>query len=59
MADAWRALHVPAMCNVYMAAGHNMLGLSMVPATGKLITELIDGNEPHIDPQPYTFARFV
>src|SRR5262249_38665202 len=30
----------PRMGNVWLATGHGMLGLSMAPATGKLITEL-------------------
>lgn len=47
----------PAMQNVYLAAGHNMLGLSMAPATGKLIAELIQGDIPHIDPEPYSLRR--
>ncbi len=48
----------PALSNVYLAAGHNMLGLSMAPATGKLIAELVNGQTPHIDPAPYSPARF-
>jgi D-amino-acid dehydrogenase len=43
----------PVFDNVYLAAGHNMLGLSMAPATGKLIAELLGGAPPHIDPGPY------
>ena len=38
--------------NVLIAAGHNMLGLSMAPATGKLVAEMIGGAKPHIDPRP-------
>jgi len=48
----------PAMDNVYIAAGHNMLGISMAPATGKLIAELVSGAEPHIDLGPYSVRRF-
>lgn len=48
----------PAMGNVWLAAGHNMLGLSMAPATGKLVAELISGSTPHIDPAPYSAKRF-
>lgn len=48
----------PTLRNVLIAAGHNMLGLSMAPATGKLVRELIDGEEPHIDPSPYRVRRF-
>ena len=48
----------PVMKNVWIAAGHNMLGLSMAPATGKLVAELITGQTPHIDPSPYALGRF-
>jgi D-amino-acid dehydrogenase len=48
----------PALSNVVIAAGHNMLGLSMAPATGRLVAELLDGREPHIDPRPYRPERF-
>jgi D-amino-acid dehydrogenase len=47
----------PAFDNVYVAAGHGMLGVSMSPATGKLIAELISGETPHVDPAPYAVDR--
>ena len=43
----------PRYENVFIAAGHNMLGLSMAPATGKLVAEMVNGSAPHIDPKPY------
>jgi D-amino-acid dehydrogenase len=48
----------PALANVWIAAGHNMLGMSMAPATGKLIAELLSAATPHIDPEPYAISRF-
>ena len=48
----------PAMDNVMIAAGHNMLGLSMATGTGKLVAELMDGRATHIDPKPYSPGRF-
>jgi D-amino-acid dehydrogenase len=48
----------PARANVLVAAGHGMLGLSMAPATGRLVAELLGGAAPHLDPAPYSFARF-
>jgi D-amino-acid dehydrogenase len=33
----------PAFGNVWIAAGHNMLGLSMAPATGVRVTRMIAG----------------
>src|SRR5262249_51454194 len=50
--------HSPAIPNVLIAAGHNMLGVSMAPATGKLVAELLAGGEGHIDPAPYRVSRF-
>jgi D-amino-acid dehydrogenase len=48
----------PALANVWIAAGHNMLGLSMAPATGKLVAELVCGQPPHLPPAPYALSRF-
>jgi len=48
----------PALPNLWLAAGHNMLGLSMAPATGRLVAELLSGRPPHIDPAPYEPTRF-
>jgi D-amino-acid dehydrogenase len=48
----------PSYENVFIAAGHNMLGLSMATATGKLVAELAGGSSPHIDPAPYRAGRF-
>lgn len=49
----------PALKNVWIAAGHNMLGLSMATGTGKLIADLMAGTPPHIDPVPYGIARLL
>jgi len=49
---------VPRFNNVWMAAGHGMLGLSMATATGKLISEMLTNDVPHIDPTPYRLDRF-
>ena len=43
----------PRLRNVLIAAGHNMLGLSMGPATGKLVSELISGAPTHVDATAY------
>lgn len=48
---------VLALDNVYIAAGHGMLGVSMSPATGRLIAELVTAQTPHIDPQPFAVGR--
>ena len=40
--------------------GHaeNMLGLSLAPATGKLVAELLAGKTPHLKAKPYSPDRF-
>ena len=45
----------PKHKNLFLAVGHNMLGLSMSTGTGKLVTELITGQKPHIDPSLYHY----
>ncbi len=48
----------PALANVLVAAGHNMIGVATAPATGKLVAELLGGDRPHIDPAPFAVTRF-
>lgn len=50
---------VPGQRNVWLAAGHGMLGISMSVATGQLMADLIAGREPAIDPVPYSPGRFA
>ncbi|MCA9241186.1 MAG: FAD-dependent oxidoreductase [Planctomycetales bacterium] len=48
----------PRLNNVYLATGHNMLGMSLATATGRLIAELIGRKTPHLDVAPYSPERF-
>ncbi len=48
----------PKYKNVWIAAGHNMLGVSMAPATGKALAELMTDETPHVDLKPFGVARF-
>jgi D-amino-acid dehydrogenase len=48
----------PIASNVLIAAGHGMLGLSMATGTARLAAELITHGTPHVDPRPYSLARF-
>lgn len=47
----------PRLGNVTIAAGHNMLGISMATATGKLVQEMIDGEQPHLPLEHFSLAR--
>ena len=50
---------LPSLANVHLAVGHGMLGVSMAPATGRLIADLIGGKPPVVDAAPYSVARFA
>ena len=47
----------PRLNNVMIAAGHNMIGLSAAPGTGKLVADIMEEASPHINPHPYRIAR--
>jgi len=48
----------PALKNVWIAAGHNMLGISMATGTGRLVRELMLGETPHVDAHHFAIDRF-
>lgn len=48
----------PAVENAFVVAGNGMIGLATAPATGKLAAEIVSGSTPHLDPRPYSLARF-
>jgi D-amino-acid dehydrogenase len=48
----------PRVKNVIVAAGHGMVGMATGPASGKLAAELVASEKPHVDPEPYSLARF-
>ena len=50
---------VPGIANGVLATGHHMLGMTMAPATGRLVSEIIGEGPMHIDPAPFSPARFA
>lgn len=44
--------------NVVVATGHAMIGLSLGAGTGKLVTEIINGEKPSVDLKPFAVERF-
>ncbi len=48
---------LPDIKNVLVAAGHNMIGVSMAPATGKLVKDLIAKGASSLQPNPFGFER--
>lgn len=49
----------PGMANLWLATGHGMLGVSMAAVTGRLLTDLICGRTPVIDPAPSSPERLL
>jgi D-amino-acid dehydrogenase len=49
---------VPGKRNLFVATGHGMLGISLAPATGKLVSEMICNRPTHIDAAPFSLRRF-
>ena len=48
----------PAFDNVYFAFGHQHLGLTMGPKTGRVIADLMQDKKPNIDLSPFRIDRF-
>jgi glycine oxidase len=45
----------PTVKNLYLNTGHFRYGVTMAPASAALVTALMLGETPQIDPTPYTF----
>jgi D-amino-acid dehydrogenase len=48
---------LPSAPNVFAATGHGMMGVTLGPVTGKLISELIQGGSPSLDVVPFASDR--
>ncbi|GAB4064109.1 FAD-binding oxidoreductase [Ancylobacter sonchi] len=49
---------VPGMAGLFVAAGHGHTGMVGASTTARLVRDLVTGTPPHIDPAPYSLARF-
>jgi len=49
----------PRQRNLWLAYGHAHWGLTLGPATGRLVAEMINGATPFCDPKPYAADRFT
>lgn len=49
----------PKNANLLIATGHGMIGLTAATATAELVTDLITGKQPAIDPTPFRPTRFA
>jgi len=48
----------PGRDGVWLACGHAHWGLTLGPATGRLLAEMMTGAAPYCDPKPYAAERF-
>ena len=49
---------VKKYCNLTIATGHAMLGLSLGAGTGKLVNEIVNHSAPSMDIEPFAVERF-
>ncbi len=49
----------PGQPGLWLAIGHAHWGLTLGPATGHLLADMITGEPPYVDPAPYRVARFL
>lgn len=48
----------PGLDNLWLATGHGMLGMTLSAVTAQLISEMICGRQPSLNPEPLSAARF-
>jgi D-amino-acid dehydrogenase len=46
-----------AFPNVFVGAGHSMMGVTLAPATGLLLSELMSGEKTTVDLKPFRIER--
>ncbi|MDJ1017524.1 MAG: FAD-binding oxidoreductase [Paracoccaceae bacterium] len=60
MADSIPVLgEVPGLNGAYTAFGHDHVGLTGGPKTGRILAQIISGRQPNLDLSPYSPARFM
>jgi len=50
---------VAELAGLYIAAGHEGIGITEAPITGKLVSQLVTGQAPEIPLEALSFARFA
>ena len=48
----------PDLPGLFLAFGHGHYGMTGGPPSARLVSELINGTKPSIDPNPYASTRF-
>jgi D-amino-acid dehydrogenase len=49
----------PGQPGLWLCYGHGHMGLTLGPASGRLIAEMMTGATPVVDPTPYAVSRFA
>jgi D-amino-acid dehydrogenase len=49
----------PGLPGLWLAFGHAHHGLTLGPATGRLLAEMMTGEAPFADPRPFDMRRFI
>ena len=49
----------PGQPDLWLAIGHGHMGLTLGPATGRLLAEMMTGATPFVDPSAYRAERFL
>jgi D-amino-acid dehydrogenase len=49
----------PGQKGLWLAIGHSHWGLTLGPVTGRLIADMMTGETPFCDPEPYAAERFM
>ena len=50
--------HLRSLENLVVATGHSMMGLSLAPATGLLVSDLVQGSKPTIELAAFDPERY-
>lgn len=50
--------HLPGYDRVLCAFGHGHYGITQGPTSGRIISDLVFGQKPHVDLQPFSITRF-
>lgn len=60
MADSIPVIgEVPGLKGAYTAFGHDHVGLTGGPKTGRILAQIISGKQPNLDLSPYSPSRFM
>jgi len=50
---------IPGQTGLWAHFGHNHLGFTLGPTTGRVLADLMSSETPFCDPAPYSLARFL